>query len=233
MSSPKIAVGGSNHGILPASSTRSIYPNTQWTSSSLPSLASSPRAPESCWVRKPPDFKAAMERWSSLDSKVPFAIIQPAEERDILATVQAALQAGIPLVPVSGGLSPWSKTIGQEGIVIDLSNYKGDLKHFAQSGLRDSNPKKLPQVHVEAIELHAPCKTELESSFVIENVDVLAVSRPPSLSWYIKPVNHEFVAAIGGKEAQVAHVSGTHEEVFVSYTKEQYDPAGIFTKQLL
>lgn len=71
-----------------------------------------------------PDFKASMERWSNLDVKVPFAIVQPAEERDILVSVQVAVQAGIPFVPVSGGHSSWS-TVGREGIVIDLSHYKG------------------------------------------------------------------------------------------------------------
>ncbi|KAK7948529.1 uncharacterized protein PG986_009415 [Apiospora aurea] len=131
-----------------------------------------------------PDFKAAMARWSTLDAKVPFAIVQPAEERDILATVQAALQAGTPLVPASSGQSPWSTTVGQEGVVIDLSTYQGDLKHFAQSALKgSSNPTKLSQVQVETVELHTPCKTDLETPFVVENVDVLAVSRPLLLSF--------------------------------------------------
>lgn len=66
-----------------------------------------------------PDFKASMERWSNIDVQVPFTIIQPAEESDIVATVQGAVKAGIPFVPASGGHSPWS-AIGQEGIIVDL-----------------------------------------------------------------------------------------------------------------
>ncbi|KAK8006694.1 FAD binding domain-containing protein [Apiospora marii] len=70
------------------------------------------------------EFKASMERWSDLDVKVPFAIVQPVEEGDIVVSVQIAVQAGIPFVPVSGSHSSWS-TIGREGIIIDLSHYKG------------------------------------------------------------------------------------------------------------
>ncbi|KAK6845397.1 hypothetical protein PG995_015507 [Apiospora arundinis] len=71
-----------------------------------------------------PEFRAAMGRWSNIDVKVPFAIVQPADEQDIASTVQGALEAGIPFVPASGGHSLWS-TIGQEGIIIDLSRYTG------------------------------------------------------------------------------------------------------------
>ncbi|KAK8086719.1 FAD binding domain-containing protein [Apiospora phragmitis] len=71
-----------------------------------------------------PDFQASMKRWSNLDVSVPYTIVQPAEERDIVATVQGAIQAGIPFVSASGGHSSWS-TIGQEGIVIDLSSVRG------------------------------------------------------------------------------------------------------------
>ncbi|KAK8134224.1 FAD binding domain-containing protein [Apiospora sp. TS-2023a] len=74
--------------------------------------------------REAPEFKASLERWSNLDVKVPFAIVQPAEERDIVNIIQGAVQAGIPFVPASGGHSSWS-TIGQEGVIIDLSRYKG------------------------------------------------------------------------------------------------------------
>lgn len=71
-----------------------------------------------------PEFRAAMGRWSNIDVKVPFVIVQPADEQDIVSTVQGALEAGIPFVPASGGHSLWS-TIGQEGIIIDLSRYTG------------------------------------------------------------------------------------------------------------
>jgi FAD/FMN-containing dehydrogenase len=40
-----------------------------------------------------------------------------------MAQVKLAIEHGIPFVPKSGGHSKWS-TIGSEGIIIDLSNYK-------------------------------------------------------------------------------------------------------------
>ncbi|RYP49056.1 hypothetical protein DL768_005146 [Monosporascus sp. mg162] len=55
---------------------------------------------------------------------VPFAIVWPSSEQDVVSTVQEALNASGPFVPTSGARSPWS-TIGHEGIVIDLSGYKG------------------------------------------------------------------------------------------------------------
>ncbi|KAK8052542.1 FAD binding domain-containing protein [Apiospora rasikravindrae] len=74
------------------------------------------------------EFKSSLARWSDIDVRVPYAIVQAASEQDIVATVQGAVKAGIPFVPASGGHSPWS-TIGQEGIVIDLSRYKGVSLH--------------------------------------------------------------------------------------------------------
>ncbi|KAG4411135.1 hypothetical protein IFR04_015734 [Cadophora malorum] len=67
-------------------------------------------------------FKAAHERWTDRDLKTPSAIVIVATEDDIVKTVQLALKHDIPFVPKSGGHSAWS-TIGQEGIIIDLSNY--------------------------------------------------------------------------------------------------------------
>ncbi|KAK7955671.1 uncharacterized protein PG986_004893 [Apiospora aurea] len=74
------------------------------------------------------EFKASLARWSDIDVRVPYAIVRPAGEQDIVSTVQEAVKAGIPFVPASGGHSPWS-TVGQEGIVIDLSRYKGSSLH--------------------------------------------------------------------------------------------------------
>ncbi|RYP23001.1 hypothetical protein DL767_008926 [Monosporascus sp. MG133] len=71
-----------------------------------------------------PEFKTSLERWSNLDVSVPFAIVQPSSEQDVVSTIQEALNASVPFVPASGGHSPWS-TIGHEGIVIDLSGCKG------------------------------------------------------------------------------------------------------------
>lgn len=70
------------------------------------------------------DFVASMERWSNYNLKVPSAIIQPANEQDIVLVVQALLKASIPFVPASGGHSPFS-TIGQGGVVVELNRYKG------------------------------------------------------------------------------------------------------------
>ncbi|KAI0835703.1 FAD-binding domain-containing protein [Hypoxylon sp. FL0890] len=70
------------------------------------------------------DFAASMARWSNVDVKTPFAIVQPASQEDVVVTVREALKAGIPFVPASGGHSPWS-TIGTDGIVIDLALCKG------------------------------------------------------------------------------------------------------------
>ncbi|KAI0386310.1 FAD-binding domain-containing protein [Hypomontagnella monticulosa] len=71
-----------------------------------------------------PDFVASMTRWSNLNVKSPFAIVQPATQEDVVETVRAALKAGVPFVPTSGGHSPWS-TVGKDGIVIDLAHYRG------------------------------------------------------------------------------------------------------------
>ncbi|KAI5859276.1 FAD-binding domain-containing protein [Durotheca rogersii] len=73
---------------------------------------------------KSPDFTATLDRWSNYDVKIPFAIVQPASEEDVIHAVREAVRASVPFVPASGGHSPWS-TIGKDGIIIDLSRYKG------------------------------------------------------------------------------------------------------------
>ncbi|KAK6949009.1 hypothetical protein Daesc_009081 [Daldinia eschscholtzii] len=70
------------------------------------------------------DFQASMKRWSNYNLQVPYAIVQPANENDIVRTVKEAVSAGVPFVPASGGHSPWS-SIDQKGVIIDLSRYKG------------------------------------------------------------------------------------------------------------
>ncbi|KAI0172810.1 hypothetical protein GGR52DRAFT_572627 [Hypoxylon sp. FL1284] len=69
-------------------------------------------------------FEASMGRWSNYNLKTPFAIVQPASENDVVHTVREAIAASVPFVPASGGHSQWS-SIGQDGIIIDLSRYKG------------------------------------------------------------------------------------------------------------
>lgn len=52
------------------------------------------------------------------------SVLLVSSESEILtAQVKLALKHDVPFVPKSGGHSAWS-TIGSEGIIIDLSNYK-------------------------------------------------------------------------------------------------------------
>lgn len=85
------------------------------------------------------EFKGALERWSLIGLKIPGAIVMITTEEDIISTVchplifsrfktlilqvKLAVKHEVPFVPKSGGHSAWS-TIGPEGIIIDLSNYK-------------------------------------------------------------------------------------------------------------
>ncbi|KAI1774484.1 FAD-binding domain-containing protein [Hypoxylon cercidicola] len=94
---------------------------TALLSSLVPKLS-----PESKVLRdaKSPDFQLSMRRWSNYKLEVPFAIVQPANENDIVHTVRGAISASVPFVPASGGHSQWS-SIDQKGIIIDLSRYKG------------------------------------------------------------------------------------------------------------
>lgn len=71
-----------------------------------------------------PEFVASMKRWSNYGLNIPFGIIQPGSEQDIVTSIKALTKNSIPFVPASGGHSPWS-TIDQNGIIVDLSRYKG------------------------------------------------------------------------------------------------------------
>ncbi|KAI1855302.1 hypothetical protein JX266_000167 [Neoarthrinium moseri] len=74
--------------------------------------------------RNTPAFQTSMERWSNLNKKTPYSIVQPATEQDIILVVRKALDFSVPFVPVSGGHSTWS-SIDKNGVVIDLSTYTG------------------------------------------------------------------------------------------------------------
>ncbi|KAJ7881707.1 hypothetical protein B0H14DRAFT_3759240 [Mycena olivaceomarginata] len=69
-------------------------------------------------------FQEHTKRWSDIDRKIPAAIVLPASEEQIQQTIQWALRSSVPFVTKSGGHSLWS-TIGEEGIIIDLSKYSG------------------------------------------------------------------------------------------------------------
>ncbi|PYI30570.1 FAD binding domain-containing protein [Aspergillus indologenus CBS 114.80] len=69
-----------------------------------------------------PEFSQHLRRWTNIDHQTPTAIILPSTEEDCLKTVQWALRSSIPFVPTCGGHSAWS-TIGEGGVIIDLSNY--------------------------------------------------------------------------------------------------------------
>ncbi|KAH8754199.1 hypothetical protein F5883DRAFT_188125 [Diaporthe sp. PMI_573] len=71
-----------------------------------------------------PRFQEHSKRWSDIDRKVPAAIVLPKSEEQIQNTVRWAAQNSVPFVTKSGGHSTWS-TIGDDGFVIDLSNYSG------------------------------------------------------------------------------------------------------------
>ncbi|RAH50028.1 FAD-binding oxidoreductase [Aspergillus brunneoviolaceus CBS 621.78] len=68
------------------------------------------------------EFCQRLRRWTDIDHQTPTAIILPSTEEDCLRTVQWALRSSIPFVPTCGGHSAWS-TIGEGGVIIDLSNY--------------------------------------------------------------------------------------------------------------
>ncbi|KAL4935941.1 hypothetical protein BDV06DRAFT_233829 [Aspergillus oleicola] len=69
-------------------------------------------------------FKDLLSRWTDIDLKTPAAIVLPQSELDCVQTMRWALQFAVPFVVKSGGHSGWS-TIGEEGIIIDLSHYTG------------------------------------------------------------------------------------------------------------
>lgn len=67
-------------------------------------------------------FQEHSKRWSDIDRQTPAAIVLPRSEEQIQTTVRWAVENSVPFVTKSGGHSNWS-TIGENGIVIDLSNY--------------------------------------------------------------------------------------------------------------
>ena len=67
-------------------------------------------------------FREYAQRWTDIGRKIPAAIILPRAEEDIQKVVQWAIASSIPFVTKSGGGSEWS-TIGDEGVVIDLTQY--------------------------------------------------------------------------------------------------------------
>ncbi|XDG04463.1 hypothetical protein ABKA04_004078 [Annulohypoxylon sp. FPYF3050] len=69
-------------------------------------------------------FQEYAKRWSDIDRQIPGAIVLPVSEEQIQKTVQWAVKASVPFVTKSGGHSEWS-TIGDNGIIIDLSKYSG------------------------------------------------------------------------------------------------------------
>ncbi|KAI0473059.1 FAD-binding domain-containing protein [Xylariaceae sp. FL0804] len=104
-----------------------------------------------------------------------------------------------------------------------------------------------------SVEWHTPCKAEREdTSFGHQDVDYWL----NLLSWYTDPSNHGFVSSMDQK-GQDAMRAGTAEDAFVSYTnttregpleyrykgaetidklkslKNEFDPSGVFTNELL
>ncbi|KAI1207303.1 uncharacterized protein F4807DRAFT_183671 [Annulohypoxylon truncatum] len=69
-------------------------------------------------------FQEYAKRWSDIDRQIPGAIVLPVSEEQIKQTVQWAVKSSVPFVTKSGGHSEWS-TIGDNGIIIDLSKYSG------------------------------------------------------------------------------------------------------------
>ncbi|KAI0972264.1 hypothetical protein F4678DRAFT_471811 [Xylaria arbuscula] len=69
-----------------------------------------------------PRFKELSKRWTDIDREIPGAIVLPDSPPLIQRIVRWAHQNSVPFVVKSGGHSQWS-TIGEHGIVIDLSKY--------------------------------------------------------------------------------------------------------------
>ncbi|KAI3612013.1 fad binding domain containing protein [Moniliophthora roreri] len=70
------------------------------------------------------EFQVLLGRWSDIDKQTPGAIVLVTTEEDVVETVKLAVKFEVPFVPKSGGHSYWS-TIGESGIIIDLSLFKG------------------------------------------------------------------------------------------------------------
>ncbi|TVY18018.1 FAD-linked oxidoreductase azaL [Lachnellula arida] len=69
-------------------------------------------------------FVDYLKRWTDIDLKAPGAIVLPTSESDCQKIVQWASKSSVPFVMKSGGHSEYS-TIGSNGIILDLSLYKG------------------------------------------------------------------------------------------------------------
>ncbi|KAK7992146.1 FAD binding domain-containing protein [Apiospora saccharicola] len=69
-------------------------------------------------------FQEFAKRWTDIGRETPAAIILPETEGQIQKTVQWAVGSSVPFVARSGGHSEWS-TIGENGVIIDLSKYHG------------------------------------------------------------------------------------------------------------
>lgn len=67
-------------------------------------------------------FRELNKCWSDGNLNILAAIIAPSCESDVHACVQWAVKASIPFVTRGGGHSEWS-TIGEEGVITDLSGY--------------------------------------------------------------------------------------------------------------
>ncbi|KAL8823630.1 MAG: hypothetical protein Q9191_005687 [Dirinaria sp. TL-2023a] len=70
-------------------------------------------------------YDAACVRWSQINykSSVPYVIVFPATAAEIVKLIKAARKNDIPFVPCTGRNTSWSMIA--EGMVIDLSEYKG------------------------------------------------------------------------------------------------------------
>ncbi|KAI0159887.1 FAD-binding domain-containing protein [Hypoxylon sp. FL1284] len=69
-------------------------------------------------------FQEFAKRWTDIGREIPAAIVLPESEEQIQETVRWALRSSVPFVTRSGGHSEWS-TIGDDGVIIDLSKFKG------------------------------------------------------------------------------------------------------------
>ncbi|KAM3068870.1 hypothetical protein ACMFMF_008839 [Clarireedia jacksonii] len=65
-------------------------------------------------------FVEQARRWTDIDRQIPAATVLPINEGDCQKVVRWVVGAGIPFVVRGGGHSQWS-TIGDEGIIIDLT----------------------------------------------------------------------------------------------------------------
>jgi FAD/FMN-containing dehydrogenase len=71
-----------------------------------------------------PLFREYAKRWTDIDRQIPSAIVLPDSVSQIQKTIGWAHDFSVPFVTKSGGHSQWS-TIGEDGIIIDLSKFSG------------------------------------------------------------------------------------------------------------